>query len=169
MVELTFAVKGREYFEGLLISSLKRIFPRFGFAVFPIIMLIGLLGVIGISDNPGSLVGYALILFVLLLAILAAVPALRAIQYSRDIKLSAPATWRIGDQRIEIRSERGESKATWKSFERPTETWNLFLLYSTANKQAIYILPKRAFRDGAQMDRFREMARKACGKILNVI
>jgi hypothetical protein len=165
-MEITFSIKGREFFEGLLVSSLKRIFPRAGFFFFPIIMLIGLLGVLGITNNPGSLLSYSLILFGLLLLGLAAVPILRAIQYSRNKRLSAPMTWKIGDQRIEIRSERGESKTNWKSFERPTETWHLFLLFSTVNKQSIYILPKRAFRDSAEIDRFREMARKACGKIL---
>ena len=77
--------------------------------------------------------------------------------------MTAPATWRIGEARIEIRSERGESQTTWKAFTRPTETWHLFLLFSAADKQTIYILPKRAFRDAEQIARFREMAKKACG------
>jgi len=165
MVEITFAIKGWEYFEGLLISSLKRIFPRVGMVVFPLILLVGLLGVFRGSDQGWPFPVYAVILFVLFLLILAGIPALRAIQYSRNKTMSAPTTWRIGDQRIEIQSDRGAAKITWKSFEKPTETWHLFLLYSAANKQSIYVLPKRAFRDGAQMDRFREMARRACGKI----
>ena len=155
MLEITFAIKAREFFEGLLISSLKRIFPRASFYIFPIIMLIGLFGVLGFSDNPGTLLGYALILFVLILLALSAVPIVRAIQYSRSPRMSASTTWRIGDQQIAIRSDRGESKTNWKSFERPTETWHLFLLYSAAEKQSIYFLPKRAFRDDARRERFR--------------
>jgi hypothetical protein len=165
MLEITFAVKGWEYFEGLLISSLKRIFPRVGFLAFPVLMLIGLFGVLRISEDPVSLVVYALIASATLLLLLAVVPAVRAVQAGRNKGMSAPATWRIGDPRIEIRSERGELKTTWKAFIRPTETWHLFLLFSAADKQTIYILPKRAFRDKAQIARFREMAKKACGKM----
>jgi hypothetical protein len=165
MVEITFSVRGREYFEGLIVSSLKRIFPRIGFLVFPIILLIGLLGVLRISDKAGSLPVYALIILVITLLLLTGIPALRAVQYSRNTQLSAPQTWRIGATRIEIVTTRGDAKVGWKSFERPTETWHLFLLYSANNNQSIYILPKHAFRDGAQMERFREIVRKACGKI----
>jgi hypothetical protein len=166
MVEITFAVNGREYFEGLLISSFKRMFPRAGFLAFPIIMLVGLFGVLRVSDSPLQLLAYAAAVFAALLLLLAVVPALRAVQYGRDKRMSAAATWRIGYPRIDIRSERGELHTAWKAFERPTETRHLFLLYSAADKRSIYILPKRAFRDSVQAERFRELARKACGKIL---
>jgi hypothetical protein len=166
MVEITFAVNGWEYFEGLLISSLKRIFPRAGFLAFPILMLVGLFGVLRISDDPVSILAYAAAVFAALLLLLAVVPALRAFRYGRDSRMSAAATWRIGFPRIDVRSERGELHTAWKAFERPTETWHLFLLYSAADKQTIYILPKRAVRDQAQTERFRGLARKACGKIL---
>jgi hypothetical protein len=166
MVELTFAVKALEFFEGLLISSLKRLFPRVGFLVFPIIMLVGLFGVLRISDDPIILLAYAALGFAALLILLAVVPAVRAVQSSRDKRMSATATWRIGDGRIEIRSERGTAKTDWKSFERPTETWHLFLLYSAADKRSVYILPKRAFQGDAQRERFRQMAKQAYGKFV---
>lgn len=164
MLEITFAIRGREYFEGLLVSSLKRIFPRTGFLVFPVIMLVGLFGVLGLSDDPVSLLGYALTASAVLLLLLAAVPALRAFQYSRDRGMSAAATWRFRHDRIDIRTERGETRRAWNSFDRPTETWHLFLLPSAADRQTISILPKRAFRNADQIARFREMAKKGCGK-----
>lgn len=163
MVDITFTIKGWEYFEGLLVSSLKRIFPRVGFLVFPVIMLIGLFGVLRISTDPLSLLAYALAATAVLFLLLAAVPALRAVQYSRDSRMSAEATWRIRPDRIVIRTERGEAKRSWEYFDRLMETWHLFLLRSAADRQTIYILPKRAFRDADQIARFREMARKGCG------
>ena len=164
MVEITFAITGWEYFEGLLISSLKRIFPRVGFLVFPLIMLIGLFGVLRISDDPLSLLAYALAAAAGLFLLLAVVPALRALQYSRDRRMSAEASWRIRPDRIDIRTERGTVKRNWKTFDQMTETWHLFLLRSAADRQTIHILPKRAFRDRAQVVRFKEMARRGCGK-----
>jgi hypothetical protein len=164
MVEITFAITGLEYFEGLLVSSLKRIFPRTGFLVFPLIMLLGLFGVLRISDDPLSLLAYALAAAAGLFLLLSIVPALRAIQYSRSRRMSAEATWRIRPDRIEIRTKSGKAQRNWKSFGRMTETWHLFLLHSAAETQTIFILPKRAFRDRAQVVRFKEMARRGCGE-----
>jgi hypothetical protein len=164
MLEITFAIRGREYFEGLLVSSLKRIFPRAGFLVFPALMLLGLFGVLGLSDEPVLLLAYALAASAVLLLLLAIVPALRAFQYSRDRGMSAAATWRFRHDRIEIRNVRGDTRRAWASFKQPTETWHLFLLHSAAEAQTIYILPKRAFRNADQIARFREMAKKGCGK-----
>ncbi|MBN1439349.1 MAG: YcxB family protein [Anaerolineales bacterium] len=165
MVEITFALTGWEYFEGLLVSSLKRIFPRVGFLAFPVIMLIGLFGVLRISDDPLSLAAYALAACALLFVLLAVVPAVRAVQYARSKDRAQPATWRFGEGRIEIRIGGNGKKTDWKAFARPAETWHLFLLYSAADGRTIYILPKRAFRDKPRQDRFREMAVKALGKM----
>lgn len=164
MLEITFAVNGWEFFEGLMISSLKRTFLRAGMLIFPLLFLIGLLGVIRSSDAGWSIPMYAAILLVIIFLILTGVPALRAFQYSRNPQRSAPSTWRIGEKRIEIATDRGGAKVEWKTFARPVETWHLFLLHSAADKQTIYILPKRAFRDDAQREWFREMAKKAFGK-----
>jgi hypothetical protein len=164
MVEITFATKGREFFEGLLISSIKRIFPRIGSLAFPLILLIGLYGVLQISGKVESLPVYAAILIALVLAALALVPALRALQSSRNPQRAASATWRISEKRMEILTGRGQAKVEWKTFVRPVETWHLFLLHSAADSQTIYILPKRAFRDDAQRERFREIVKKIYGK-----
>jgi hypothetical protein len=164
MLEITFSVKAWEYFEGLLISSLKRIFPRVGFLAFPIIMLIGLFGVLGLFDDPWILAASALAASAVLFLLLAIVPAWRALQSGRDPQRSAPTTWRISDQRITVSTGRGDAKVNWKTFERPIQTPHLFLLHSAADKRSIYILPKRAFQDGAQRERFRQMAIKAYGK-----
>ncbi len=163
-MEITFAIGGWEYFEGLLISSLKRIFPRFGLLVFPLIFLIGLTGVLWNAFDKTLLPVYAVVLVAILLAALAGVPAWRAFQYVRNPERSASATWKIAERRIEILTGRGTAKVDWKTFERPVETWHLFLLHSAANRQSVYILPKRAFRDGAQQARFRELVKRAYGK-----
>ncbi|OGO07263.1 MAG: hypothetical protein A3K46_05710 [Chloroflexi bacterium RBG_13_60_9] len=164
MLEITYIVKGWEWFEGLLISSLKRIFPRVGSLVFPLIFLIGLAGVLGFSDRKESIPAYAAILLAILLLALCGVPAVRAFQYSRNKLLSTPSTWRIGAERIEILSRGKETRTGWKSFGKMTETWHLFLLPSAANTQSVYFIPKRAFRDDAQRECFREMAKRARGK-----
>jgi hypothetical protein len=165
MLEISFAVNAWEYFEGLLISSLKRFFPRVGFLIFPLIFLIGLVGVLQITRTPGSISIFAAVLLGVLVLAIAGVPALRSLQYSRNPSLSAPATWRIGEKRIEIVTGRGEAKVDWKTFSRPMETWHLFLLHSAADNQKVYILPKRAFRDDPQRARFRRMAAGALGKM----
>ena len=164
MLQISFTVKGWEWFEGLLISSLKRIFPRAGSLVFPLIFLIGLAGVIGFSQNKEALPLYALSLLAILILALCGVPALRAFQYSRNKLLQNPSTWRIGGNRIEILSGGKETKVNWKSFGKLAETWHLFLLPSAAHPQSVYFIPKRAFRDEAQRVRFREMAQWAQGK-----
>jgi hypothetical protein len=153
MLEITFSLTAWEYFEGLLVSSLKRIFPRAGFLVFPIIMLIGLFGVLRLSSDPWTLLAYALSATAVLFLLLAVVPAWRAIQSVRDPQRSFAAG-------------RGEAKVGWKTFERPMETWHLFLLHSAADKRSVYILPKRAFQGDAERERFREMAKKAYGKFV---
>ncbi len=164
MLQISFTVKGWEWFEGLLISSLKRIFPRAGSLVFPLIFLIGLAGVIGFSQNKEAIPVYAVILLAILILALCGVPALRAFQYSRNKLLQTPATWKIGGNRIEILSGGKETKAGWKSFGKLGETWHLFLLPSAAHPQSVYFIPKRAFRDEAQRARFCEMAQWAQGK-----
>ena len=161
MVEITFAVGGWEYFEGLLVSSLKRLFPRVGFLAFPVIMLIGLLGVLRVSDDPLILAAFALAISAGLFLLLSVVPAVRAAQYAADPGKSATVTWRFGPQRIEIRSGGGRAVKSWKDFERPVETWRLFLLHSAAEQRSIYILPKRAFRGKEQIARYREIVRTA--------
>ncbi len=163
MLQISFVVKGWEWFEGLLISSLKRIFPRAGSLVFPLLFLIGLAGVLGFSQNKNALPIYAVILLAVLLLALGGVPALRAFQYSRNKLLSTPTIWRIGGNRIEILSGGKETKVTWQSFGKLAETWHLFLLPSAAHPQSVYFIPKRAFRDDAQRARFREMAQRAQG------
>jgi hypothetical protein len=160
MLHITFTVKGWEWFEGLLISSLKRIFPRAGSLVFPLLFLIGLAGVLGFSQRKESIPIYAAILLAILVLALCGVPALRAVQYSRNQLLSTPATWKIGGDRIEILSRGKETRVSWKSFGKLTETWHLFLLPSAAHPQSVYFIPKRAFRDDAQRTRFREMAKR---------
>jgi hypothetical protein len=164
MLQITFTVKGWEWFEGLLVSSLKRIFSRVGMLIFPLIFLIGLAGVLGFSKMKESIPIYAAILLAILLLLLCGVPALRAFQYSRNKLLLTPATWKIGEHRIEILSGGKETKTNWKSFGKLIETWHLFLLPSAAHTQSVYFIPKRAFRDDAQRERFREMAKKAYGK-----
>ena len=164
MLEITYIVKGWEWFEGLLISSLKRIFPRAGSLVFPLIFLIGLGGVLGFSDRKESIPLYAAILLAILILALCGVPALRAFQYSRNKLLTAPSTWKIGAERIEILSRGKETRTGWKSFGKMSETWHLFLLPSAAHAQSVYFIPKRAFRDDAQRERFREMAKRIRGK-----
>jgi hypothetical protein len=164
MLQISFIVKGWEWFEGLLISSLKRVFPRVGTLVFPLLFLIGLAGVLGYSQNREALPVYAVILLAILIFALCGVPALRAFQYSRNPLLSTPATWKIGGDRIEILSRGKATRVSWKSFGKLTETWHLFLLPSAAHPQSIYFIPKRAFRDNAQRIRFREMAKRAQGK-----
>jgi hypothetical protein len=165
MLEITFAVRGWEYFEGLLISSLKRIFPRIGTLVFPLIFLIGLVGVLQITAKTGSVSLFAAALLAILIVALAGVPAWRSLQYSRDGSHSTPITWRIGDKRIDIVTPQGTAKVEWRRFTRPMETWHLFLLHSAANDQSIYILPKRAFRDEPQRERFRRTVTAALGKM----
>jgi hypothetical protein len=160
MLQISFAVKGWEWFEGLLISSLNRLFPRVGSLVFPLLFLIGLAGVLGFSQNKGTLPVYAVILLAILVLALCGVPALRAFQYSRNKLLLTPATWKIGENRIEILAGGKETKVNWKSFGKVTETWHLFLLPSAAHSQSVYFIPKRAFRDDAQRARFREMAKR---------
>jgi hypothetical protein len=164
MLEITFAVRGREYFEALLISSLKRFFPRAGFLVFPLIFLIGLAGVLQITKTPGAVSLFAAVVLGVLILAVAGVPLLRSLEYSRNPSLTAPATWRIAEKRIEIAAARGRAAVEWKTFTRPMETWHLFLLHSAADVQKVYILPKRAFRDEPQRERFRRMAASALGK-----
>jgi len=166
MLEITFSLTAWEYFEGLLVSSLKRIFPRAGFLVFPIIMLIGLFGVLRLSSDPWTLLAYALSATAVLFLLLAVVPAWRAIQSVRDPQRSSASTWKIGEKRMTVAAGRGEAKVGWKTFERPMETWHLFLLHSAADKRSVYILPKRAFQGDAERERFREMAKKAYGKFV---
>ncbi|MBN2086317.1 MAG: YcxB family protein [Anaerolineales bacterium] len=161
MLEITYTVKGWEWFEGLLISSLKRLFPRVGSLIFPLLFLIGLAGIIGFSDVGESIPLYAVILLAILLVLLCGVPALRAFQYSRNKLLSSPSTWKICGERIEIHSRGTETKVSWKSFGKMGESWHLFMLPSATHTQSIYFIPKRAFRDNAQRERFREMAKRA--------
>jgi hypothetical protein len=163
-MQITFTVKGWEWFEGLLISSLKRIFPRAGSLVFPLLFLIGLGGVIGFSDNKESIPLYAALLLVILLLALCGVPALRAFQYSRNETLLSGTTWKIGETRIEILARGKETKAAWTSFGKLTETWHLFLLPSATHAQSVYFVPKRAFRDDGQRQHFRELAKRPRGK-----
>jgi hypothetical protein len=161
MLEIAYTVKGWEWFEGLLISSLKRLFPRVGSLIFPLLFLIGLAGIIGFSDIKESIPAYALILLAILLLALCGVPALRAFQYSRNKLLSTPSAWKIGGERIEILSRGKETRVSWKSFGKMSESWHLFMLPSATHTQSIYFIPKRAFRDDAQRKQFREMAKRA--------
>jgi hypothetical protein len=159
-MQITFTVKGWEWFEGLLISSLKRIFPRAGSLVFPLLFLIGLGGVIGFSERKEAIPVYAAVLLAILVLALCGVPALRAFQYSRNKLLATGATWKIGENRIEIFSAGKETRAAWTSFGKMTETWHLFLLPSATHAQSVYIVPKRAFRDDGQRQHFRELAKR---------
>jgi hypothetical protein len=164
-MEITFSVGGWEYFEGLLISSWKRLFPRAGWLAFPIMFLIGLAGVLGIGVHSQAITAFALLVLAAAVLLLAGVPALRAVQSARDPQRSAPSTWKIGAGRVEIVTPRGTAKVGWKTFARPVETWSLFLLHSAADPRSVYILPKRAFRDNAERGRFRELLKKTYGKI----
>jgi|SoiMethySBSTD1v2_1073268.scaffolds.fasta_scaffold17387_13 hypothetical protein len=71
----------------------------------------------------------------------------KAIQVPIDIEMSGNG--------FHAKSEHGESRLTWDMFRKYKESKRTLLLYQTAG--LFHVLPKRLFRDAADVDRAREL------------
>jgi hypothetical protein len=67
-------------------------------------------------------------------------------------------TWTFDEHQVTVSHPRSSSQHEWSVYKKVLETPNLFMLFPQDN---LYNpIPKRAFADAAEMDRFREMVRE---------
>lgn len=75
--------------------------------------------------------------------------------YNRNPRLFGPRTVTFDTEGIKAEGEISRVETKWSSFEKFTETPNLFVLYQT--KDVVGITPKRAFESQEELTTFRSL------------
>jgi len=147
-IEVHFALREEEVVEG--VATLFRL--RGGHrGTVGLVFLAVLLGWLG---QP--FLAYFIVAFVLFLRTELRRQAKKTLQ--REPLLQEPVTWHFSDQEVTIDHPRAAGRHDWSVYKKVIETPNLFMLFPQDN---LYNpIPKRAFANGEEMDRFREMIRE---------
>jgi hypothetical protein len=69
--------------------------------------------------------------------------------------IQVPVTIEMSEEAFRACSEHGETKLPWNMFRKYKENKRLLLLYQTAG--LFHVLPKRLFRDAADVERARDL------------
>ncbi|HWQ05548.1 MAG TPA: YcxB family protein [Longilinea sp.] len=93
--------------------------------------------------------------FLLIAAATVATPLMRVRKMvDHDETMRAETVWSIKNDRIELRNHFEKTELAWEMFDRLIDTRQYFLLVYAANKRQFTFLPKQAFSNKNESDRF---------------
>ncbi len=156
-MKLEFQYAFRDYHEANRAHLKSRPLQYYGlWTVAVASILAGLMGLEFFSNKYAAITALALGgIMILSLTSLYRRRVARVWRASRNLHL--PVTADVTADGLRVRNANGESNITWRTFTGFIETPELFLVYQSSRLFTMF--PKRAFRNDARMDEFRELLR----------
>ncbi len=159
---LTFTPTKQDYVKTLRAYYFRQRNTWFMLLVFGGIFVYGVytMLVFGFDRYPSYFYYLPLLFIIYLFFIFFYSPSLIGRRVQNDQRLSATATWQVGEREIVIRNKHSQTKLTWSQFQRVIVTRSYYLFVYAANRNTIQFLPRRVFDSPEQEAAFRKLVQK---------
>jgi hypothetical protein len=140
-------------------ASRSRVFRAWHMQLFAIAVVVVAIVNLLITINSGDLesILFAVVPPILLgsVFVLLYYGPLTRMRIRNESRYFVEQTWRFGETGTKHQSEHSDSQNAWSAYEKATENKEFFFLFFSKNM--IAPIPKRAFANTGELDRFREL------------